>query len=99
MENKIVYELKKIRIELKNDKNIYKGITVDNIEDNDPEIIDVFKSKEEALKALSNKKSQKWIGASNLIIFEEFFIEENIYNEDDEWINGRDIIDISNFQE
>lgn len=93
---KKVYELRKAHVELKNKEMIYEGIVVDQC-DYESDLIESFESSEEALKKLSTFKSEAWTGASNLVIFQEYYVEEAIYDEDDEWIGGGDILEFSHY--
>ena len=65
-----------------------------NTDVQEPEIVKVFTDKDDALKEL-----QKYISKINSFetsngacdSVEEYYVEENEYNEDDEWISGGDI--------
>lgn len=95
---KKVYELKNAHIELKRKEDIYKGITTDQ-DWFEPTLIATFDDKEEALSELSINTSYIRRGTRNLVIFEEYYVEEAIYDEEGDWIGGGDILDYSDLNE
>ena len=93
----MVYELKKNTKEIiyKNRKEISEGCTTDAPE---PEVINSFEKKDDALRELKNFKSevQRLSGpAGTYFSVTEYCVEENEYDEDGEWIGGGDIWEIS----
>lgn len=108
MEKKL-FELKKETREIgktefqKNIKKAYKGITLDQA-DRIPEIIKSFETLEKAKEELKNYSSSvRYESYNGVYLFEEFYIEENIYEVDEdgdlEWIEGGDIWEFSEFKE
>ena len=90
------YEIKKATREIRGYKNrnkIGEGCT---LEGNDifDEIVKSFDSKDEALNALKAYKSEIDI-AGDLYMVTEYFVQENEYDEDGEWIDGGDIWEFS----
>ena len=84
------YELKKGTKELKKeDLHQMKGLCVDS-----EETLASFESKEDALKALKSYKTSIFEtgNAVNYFCVEQYFIEENEYDDDSEWIDGGDVL-------
>lgn len=95
----VKYELKKDSIEVayKHRAAIRPGVTLDAYE-RTPELIKAFDNKEEALKELDKHKTvikelSNHVTAYYLV--EEYYLEENTYDEDEEWIEGGDILGTS----
>ena len=89
------YELKKADIEIKyrDRKNICPGCT-QNQEELDSEIIATFTDKKTALEELE-KYSSSIREMSGYFLVEEYYVEENEYDESNEWIGGGDIWEFS----
>lgn len=88
------FEIVKNTIEVKKGE-IKEGCTID-IERTvqEPEKLESFDTKEEALKALANYQSKVRELSGHLGIYyevTEYYIEENDYDEDGEWVSGGDI--------
>lgn len=91
------YELVKRSAEInwKERKTIALGCTMN---DPEPEKIKEFESLEEAQKELKNYKSDIHKMSGNIgTLYEvaEYMIEENEYDEENEWISGGDVWDFS----
>lgn len=91
------YELVKRSAEInwKERKTIAPGCTMN---DPEPEKIKEFESLEEAQKELKNYKSDIHKMSGNIgTLYEvtEYMIEENEYDEENEWISGGDVWDFS----
>ena len=93
------YELKKNTREMsfKERKEICEGCTLDQ-RDMEPELIGSFEDKEEALAELRKYESdvrtfRTAVGTMYLVT--EFYVEENIYDEDGDFVEGGDILDYS----
>lgn len=97
------YELRKNTREIsyKERNEITEGCTLNQM-DQEPEIIESFDSKEEALKKLENKESeicQLSGGAGAYYSVTEYYVEENEYDEDGEWVEGGDVYGFSKMPE
>lgn len=93
------YELRKNTIEIrwKNRDKIMAGCTLEK-DDSNPEIIEIFEDKEMDLQELKKYKSEVVElsgGAGIYYSVTEYYIEENEYDEDGEWVSGGDIWDFS----
>lgn len=95
------YELRKNSIEIKwkDRKNIKPGITT---EEDYPEIIKIFDNEEDAVAELKKYETSisityAYSGLKYLLV-EEYYVEINEYDEEDEWINGCDIVDYSKME-
>lgn len=93
------FEVRKNHIEIsfKNRSRIKSGCTFD-AQDQYPEIMEIFNDKEAALEALKKYKSeiQKLSGgAGSYYLVTEFYVEENVYDYDGEWISGGDVLKFS----
>lgn len=93
--NLIKYEIKKneININYKNRATIKAGCTLCQ-NDQDPEIIEPYENKEEALDALkSYRTSIDEFNSTNGTYYTvtEYYVEENTYDEDGTWINGGNV--------
>lgn len=89
--NRTIYELIEGNAAFRKSENIEikDFCTIDK--DTDPQIIKAFDTKEEALEAL--KKYQSDVrDYESYIHVTEFYIQEVIRNEDDEWVDGGDIL-------
>lgn len=96
----IKYEIKKgyEEVSWKDRKKIMPGITVDTDGDKEPELIAEFDTLEEARKELKKYESSIWLlsgGAGAYYGIEEYYIEENEYEEDGEWVDGGSIWEFS----
>ena len=92
----IKYELKENSVEVRK-KDLAKGCAVEDM-NADPKIIKSFDKKEEALNELKKYKTDVYdfsspVGAMCNVT--EYYVEENEYDEDNEWISGGDIWEIS----
>lgn len=95
----IKFELRKNTREIER-MEIKPGCTL-SADIQEPEIVKIFTDKDDALKEL-----QKYISKINSFetsngtcySVEEYYVEENEYNEDDEWISGGDIWGFSNMK-
>lgn len=91
------YEIKKATREFKGYKNRHKireGCTVVAEGDIFDEIVKSFDSKDEALNALKAYTSTIDI-SGDLYEVTEYYVEENEYDEDGEWIDGGGIWEFS----
>ena len=92
-------ELRKNSIEVswKNRKTIKEGITTTQ-DDQYPEIVKSFDNLEDAKNELQKYKSnirKLSGGAGKYYLIEEYYIEENTYDKDGEWLEGGDIWEFS----
>ena len=92
-------ELRKNSIEVswKNRKTIKEGITTTQ-DDQYPEIVKSFDNLEDAKNELQKYKSnirELSGGAGKYYLIEEYYIEENTYDKDGEWLEGGDIWEFS----
>ena len=92
------YELRSSCIEIpyKKRNEIKQGVTFANEHNHDqnPCIIKIFTDKDEALKALAEYKTglHSFISSAGLrYSVTEYYIEENIYDDDNEFVEGGDI--------
>lgn len=101
------YEIRRVDAEvaLKDRKMIEPGMAQQyNIEksgNGDTDLIASYDSIEEAKADLKNRKSSVRLTSSfssKYYLVEEYFIEENEYDEDGEWINGGDIWEYSEME-
>lgn len=95
----IKYELKRNEREVKykDRKEIEPGCTLAQA-DQEPEVIKEFTDKEEALEALKDYQSEvvKYEGVCGSIYkVTEYYVEENEYDEDGEFVEGGDVWDYS----
>ena len=93
------FELRKNSIEVswKNRKTIKEGITTTQ-DDQYPEIVKSFDNLEDAKNELQKYKSnirELSGGAGKYYLIEEYYIEENTYDKDGEWLEGGDIWEFS----
>lgn len=93
------YEIRKSSIEVswKKRKEIKEGIILTS-EERESEVVVSLDTLEEAKTKLQKYKSSiKELsgGAGTYYLVEEFFIEENSYDEDGEWVEGGDIWEFS----
>lgn len=99
----VKYELKKdsIEVKYKDRKEIKPGVVLTS-DNQEPELIKAFDSKEEALEELRKYKSSITEHAYNgtLYVVEEYYVEENTYDDEDEdeWISGGDIWEFSKME-
>lgn len=76
-----------------NKHEIKRGCTLEQ-DNQEPEIIQPFADKEEALEELKKYKSEVIKlsgGAGTYYSVTEYYVEENEYDEDGEWISGGDV--------
>ncbi len=97
----IKFEIKKNEREIsyKNRSEIKVGCTLEQ-DNQEPAVIKSFDSKEEALKALKGHKTDirelsGGTGKNSYFTVIEYYVEENEYDEDDEWISGGDVLGVS----
>ena len=91
--------MKKKFILFKNECEVKKyceGCTTDR-DDTNPEPLKTFESKNEALKELKNYKTSVTDFKSYCLV-EEYYVEEQIQNEDGEFVDGGDIWDYSKLE-
>ena len=98
-----MFEIKKNTIEIayKKRKEITEGCTLTQ-SDQEPEVIKSFESKEDALRELNKYQSEIQIHYGNAGKFysvTEYYVEENEYDEDGEWIGGGDVWEFSKMPE
>lgn len=96
------YEIRKNTREISYKKRaeIKEGCTLDQF-DQDPEIIKSFDDKDKALSELKQYKSEIHKlsgGAETYYVVTEYYVEENEYGEDGEWVNGGDVWEFSKIQ-
>ena len=93
-DNKIKkFEIVKNTIEIKgtNRDLITAGCTQDQSDAN-PEIINSSATKKDALEALKSFRTDiNELSGGSLYVITEFYVEENIYDEDGEWVSGGDV--------
>lgn len=89
------FEVRKNSIEVPYKKrNLIKQGCAAGVEDSNPEIIESYSDKETALEALKNFKTEvaRMAGqAHSYYIVTEYYVEENSYDEDGEWVSGGDV--------
>ena len=91
------YDLIKASIELRKEKDIKEGCTFD---DEYPEVIEQFDSREDALAALAKlHSSYRELSSRGMRYYDvtEYKVEENIYDEDGEFVEHESIIEYSTF--
>ena len=93
------FEIRRNSIEVswKNRKEIREGITL-TADDQYPEIVVSFDTLDEAKAELQKYKSsirELSGGAGKYYLVEEYYIEENSYDEDEEWVEGGDVWEFS----
>ena len=82
------YELKSATVELRKWQDITEGCTIN---DSEPQLLKSFDNKEDALEELKKFSTSVTSYSSpigTLYYVNEFYVEENEYDEDDEWVNG-----------
>ena len=90
------FEIRKSSAEIRNKLDIAEGCTY--LIDEDPKIINTYDSIEEARKFLASLKtsiSEYSSPIGKIYSVEEYYIEENEYDEDGEWVSGGDVWDYS----
>lgn len=94
------YEIKKNNGQFREENEAVEGCTLQQ-RDQEPEVLEVFDTLEEAREALKKYKgSAKYV--RDVVPFyqvTEFYIEQNEYDEDGEWISGGDIWDFAEREE
>lgn len=93
------YELKKNTVEIKKE-DVTQGCVVDDTNAN-PKLIKSFDSKEEALNELKKYKTDVYEFSSpigTMCNVTEYYVEENEYDEDDEWLSGGDVWGVSEIE-
>lgn len=93
------FEIRRNSIEVawKNRKEIKEGITL-TADDQYPEIVVSFDTLDKAKVELQKYKSsirELSGGAGKYYLVEEYYIEENSYDEDEEWVEGGDVWEYS----
>lgn len=91
------YELKRNSVEVKKE-DVREGCAAVDDMNAQPTLIKSFESKEEALEALEEHNTEIYsISAIAGTVYNvtEYYVEENEYDEDGEWISGGDIWEIS----
>lgn len=95
------FEIRKESVEInyKNRFDIKEGITLQDVDCvHNPELIEIFDTLEEAREALKKyKTSIRTFKATlgTIFLVTEYYIEENVYDEDGEWIEGGDVFDFT----
>lgn len=90
---KTLYEIIKNTREVKKPKEITSGVTLAQ-DDYSPEIIKSFDTKKDAIKELEKYASKiDELSGSNGKFYSvtEYYIQENIYDDEDEWRDGGNI--------
>lgn len=90
------YELKKNSIEIKK-ADVAQGCAVNDM-NAEPEVVKSFDNKDDALNELKNYSTEIRDFSSpvgTMCSVTEYFVEENEYDEDGEWISGGDVWEIS----
>lgn len=90
------YELKMNSVEVKKE-DVREGCAVDDM-NAQPTLIKSFESKEEAMEELKkyNTEIDEFSTATGTLCnVTEYYVEENEYDEDGEWISGGDVWEIS----
>lgn len=93
------YEIKKNIAEIRKKSEIKIGVTLAQ-DFQEPEVLESFDTKEEALEALKEYKSsyERMDGYhAPYYIVEEVYVEENVYDEDGDWIDGGDVWRVADF--
>lgn len=91
------YELKRNSVEVKKE-DVREGCAAVDDMNAQPTLIKSFESKEEALEALEEHNTEIYsISAIAGTVYNvtEYYVEENEYDEDGEWISGGDVWEIS----
>lgn len=96
------YEIKQNTREISYKKRaeIKSGCTLEQ-DNQEPVIIKTFDNKEEALQALKEYKTDiRELRSSTGTYYDvtEYYVEENEYDEDGEWINGGDVWEFSEIE-
>ena len=93
---KKLYEIKTYEGEFnyKERNEIVTGCAV-NIDCSDPETLERFETLEEAKEAFKKYETVINGGYSGVAWVKEYWIEENVYDEDDEFVEGGDVIDVT----
>lgn len=95
------YVLKKdsIEVKYKDRKEIAPGVVLSS-DNQEPETIKLFDNKEDALKELQKYKSSiaKHTYNGTIYVVEEYYVEENTYDEDGEWLEGGDVWEFSQME-
>lgn len=84
-------------VDYKDRYNIKRGLTADQDDQPGKRVVKNFDKKEEAREALKSYKSDVTPHHGYFDIV-EYYIEENDYDEEGEWISGGDIWEFSPFQ-
>lgn len=91
------YDLIKASVEVRKEKDIKEGCTFD---DEYPEVIEQFDTREDALAALAKlHSSYRELSSHGMRYYDvtEYSVEENIYDEDGEFVEHESIIEYSAF--
>ena len=93
------YELRSASVEVRKFSDIKEGCTCSvDLQNQDYFLIKSYDDKEEALKELKKYNTTISTLSDHLgryYLVEEFFVEENEYDEDGDWISGGDIWEFS----
>ena len=87
-----MYEIVKRVIELDNLSEVMQGVTQDK---ENIDILERFTDKQEAIDFLELNYTSEFDIVGRKVIFTEYLIEENVYNECDEWLNGTDLVEFA----
>ena len=94
------YEIKKNNGQFREENEAVEGRTLQQ-RDQEPEVLEVFDTLEEAREALKKYKGSVE-HVRNVVPFypvTEFYIEQNEYDENREWISGGDVWDFAEREE
>ena len=99
--NTTKFEIIKNNIEIshKNRVNVKEGCSLEQ-DNQDPKIIKSFVNKDDALLELQNYTTEitELSGAFTYYNVTEYYVEENVYDEDNEWLSGGDVWGFSKIQ-
>lgn len=93
---KTLFEVIKNTREIKKAEQIKCGITL-SADNQYPETIKSFNTLEDAKIELKKYQSQIFKG-SGFYEITEYYVQENVYDEDDEWIDGGDVWEFAPFK-
>lgn len=98
----MVYEIKKGEVEFKaKEVETVEAGMITSRECFESDLIETFSTLEEAKEELKKYKSTaENMGMMNgrIILAKEYFIEENTYDEDGEWVDGGDILEFAELE-
>ena len=87
-----MYEIVKRVIELDNLSEVMQGVTQDK---ENIDILERFTDKQEAIDFLELNYTSEFDIVGRKVIFTEYLIEENVYNECDDWLSGGDLVEFA----